>query len=225
MYKFLLASSCEVVAFFIGMIMYRKLNKAYKLIYLQVFISFLIECGGFAFEKVHPRHSNAWLYNLYLPIDCGMLLWAAHYFINEKIKIRPFIFIVGYSVFIAVWLFCIIQSGWNEFAFIAVSVDGFLILIAYLLVLYSSIISNTNKLLTLSIFWTCLGIILYYGCSIPYFSMYQYLAKKLTAAEDRKLYYILLALNYIRYLSVTFSFYLHYKQNKPNKKSLSNASW
>jgi len=224
MSKFFIDLCGPFVALIIGLIFFKKLDFPFRLLFAQIVIAIAIEFIGYEIKKQLPGKHNAWLYNLYIPIDCGLLIWAAYAFIKEKVKIKSGYFVLSYLGFICIWLYGLIQSGINAFAFIAVSIDGIVVLTAYLFVLYYSIISNAQKLIKLPVFWACIGLILYYGCSIPFFATHRYLETVLTNAENQKLFYILFILNYIRYFLTALAFFLHYKQSKTGKFLLTNAS-
>lgn len=206
MIKFLAQSGCEILAFLVGTFFAKRFTWPYKLIYLQVALVTLVEIAGYYIKK--EASTNAWIFNLYLPLDCGILLLAAYGFLKERFK--PAGFFIAYSIYSIIWTVGIANSS-KSFAFASMIADATILVVAYLMVLYYSAMSYHGNIMKLPIFWICLGIILYYGCAIPFFSMYQFLTS-LSKDDKHKMYFILQVLNNIRYIFTTLSFILLRRQ-------------
>jgi hypothetical protein len=174
---------------------------------MQVVGALIFELSGFFIHKTPG--SNQWLFNCYLPFDCGLPLLAAHYFLKKRNN--TYLLIGGYVLFLVVEVYDIYSKGINTFAMNAYITDSILLICTYLIVLYTTVMTYRGSIIRLDTFWLCLGIILFYGCNIPYFSM---LGLMVRYGVGTQLFIILRVLNNVRYLFVAYSFYQYYMHNK-----------
>lgn len=210
---FILSSGGESIAFIAAIAFIKKISWPYKIIAWQAIVGFVVEVTGF-YYRIHYSN-NIWLYNCYLLADWGLLLLAGFKIIQLNSKYM--LFAPGFCLFIALWLWNLRANGINAFASEAMVVNSMMQLGLYLLVLYQTTMNNQRSLATSPAFWICVGIVLYYGCCIPFFSIHDYLSVKKNETIAIKLNGILMILNNLRYLLYTWSFYLFYKENRSKK--------
>ncbi len=198
----------EGLAFCAGLITLRILNKGFRIVWLQVFIAFAVEITAYCLRKY--GWYNVWMYNLYLPLDCGLLLLAAYYFH----KARRVIYLSGFAIFLTVWVYFLLKNDINYFQQVSYAIDSLLLLGFYLYVLYCKVIGYRGSVTTLPFFWLSLGILLFYGCNAPYFFMLDRLTLVCSREESNYVEAILKILSNIRYLLIAYSFFLYYFQNR-----------
>ena len=212
----------EFLAFSFAIICFTKLNTSYRIVALQSCIAFVVEAFGYWWKLDINRGSNKWLFNLYMIFDCGLILLAAYYFLKPKIPIK--FFAALFLVFIVFWLNSAIQNKTiDKFTIEAYVIDSVFSLASFLYILYTYALNEKGDLISMPVLWLCLGLIINYGCSIPYFSTYSIQGKMCSKEEMEFLNKIPTILNNIRYPLVALSFVLFYFQSSSKVVSKTNA--
>lgn len=210
----------EFIALLIGLIFFNYLNKAFRLIAVHASIAFTVEFFAYFFLKRHTN--NSWLYNLFLIIDWSLLFFASYLLLNKKRYL--FLFTCGFILFIGVWFYNLISNkGLGTFFETAYQANCILLLTAYFFVLYETAMNSKRPIFKLAKFWICVSIVLFYGCTIFYFSFNSVELKYLSKSENHILLVFLDILSSFRYLLTAYSFYLFYDNKKKFSKPRTHA--
>lgn len=197
----------EFVSFLIGIFSYNQLNTPYKLIVIQIFIAFIIELIGHILFLLNIQ--NVWLFNLYEIFEALILIFAAKKIFNHSNKYFYFL-----AIPIFFWFYSVFNNGFNYFTSVAYVSFSIAILIVYLNLLFKSVLTYRGDLIKLPSLWLAIGIILFFGCNIPYFSMINYLYKNLNAEANKALQLILKILCDLRYILTAMSLIMASRQNQ-----------
>ncbi len=200
MTQFLIDIITTVLAFIIGIVMYKKMNLFYRLLFVQIIVYLLVQSAAFFISN----HNN-WLFNLFIPIETLLLLASAYYYFNLKSARRLLIlifltFMLVYLLDLFLWL------GFNTFAFHAAIVEGIAISGVYLFIFYFQF--HTNAPNNWPLLFVCIGHVLYFMCSVPYLSILFYFQNKNPILNRELFVYIVLLLAQIRYLFLAIAFFL-----------------
>ena len=97
-----------LIPFIFGLILFRKLNPALKLLLLLFGIGLLFEAFGYYLYFFTRFRNNIWLYHFYTLIECGLLLFVfSHWEKNVKLERIFHLSIPGFAVlWIGAKLFC-----------------------------------------------------------------------------------------------------------------------
>lgn len=195
-------------AFFI-----RRLSKPYLMVVLQVCIAFVVECIGYNLRiNLHP---NVWLYNCYLLMDCTIMLYAGFLLMGKR---NAGHILCGYGFFLSCWVFEILKRPLNTFFTYTFIINAILLTAVYLIVLYKTAMAHKGPIGTLPEFWLSLGIMIYYACNLPYFSVITSLYEKCSRQAGNPLFFSLITSNNIRYIFITVSLILFATKLKETNK-------
>lgn len=188
----------NLIAAAIGIILYKKLPRGYKWIWIQVFVGLIVEITGHYLGK-----GNVWLFNLYLLLDCGILITASYFLIQKNFFI--YILPVLYIIFLYFWVVDIKNRGMHVFADHAFAIEGVILISLYILILWLNLLQYKRHFLAIAVL--SIAIILFYGCITPYFSMLKTIINQLTINQQNMLHLSLLdVVNNIHYFLITVSF-------------------
>ena len=198
---------CEFLPVIIGMVLLPSLHKPYRILLCQSILVFCLDLLGFYLRKSSPQANNQWLYNYYQLADCALLLLVGFYLDKNKLFRR--LAIGGFIAFLFVWSFSVYEHGIVHFVISAYNLMSVLLIAAYFRIFYHSAMKHNQQLLRLPELWLCIGIIVFYGCNIFFFSIMDDLEKDLSRDELGTITYLLTTvLNNIRYLLTALAFYL-----------------
>jgi hypothetical protein len=195
----------NVLTILVGLVAFRYLNVAYKIILINLLIGLGVELLG-----NHINGNNSSVFNLFLPIDGGLSMLAGFILINQK-RYLP-LFIMSLIFMWGIWIYCIYLGGINNFSSISFTVNAVLIITEYLIVLYRYSLSSTMPWLQIPSFWLCLGTIFFYSCNIPIFSMLNIINSNLSLTELHYLVSVIIVMSVLSYLQISYSFFLFYHQ-------------
>lgn len=202
---FLLALIGKLVVLFFGVKYFRKLPFAYALIVFQVI--FAVICEGYGFYLGHILHqNNLWLFNYYWIIADIGLTGIAGILLLEKKKLK-IISVILLLVTLVIWLHNIIAFSINHYAPLVKASIHIALVIIYAMLLVDRLLFTNLKLGRQPDFWLCLSTLLFFGCNIPLYGLFNYL-NSVSPQTLKKLFEISLILNFIRYPLVAVSFYL-----------------
>lgn len=209
----------EFIACIAAIYCFTSFSTGFRWLAIHAITAFLVELAGFIM-RTHGHTDNQWLFNCYLPLDNALQLLAAYYITAKK----PWhLFIIGFLAFLTSWAMEIYAKGIMTFTIKAYIVDSILQMLAFLFVLHKAAMDYTGRFARCPELWACLGIIVYYGCNIPFFSMLGYLVTIKAYDVIKFLFVILQVLIQIRYLFVAVAFFLYskiYHPAKPSKDAL-----
>ncbi len=211
----MLQLSGEFIACIAAIYFFTTLSTGFRWLAIHAITAFLVELAGFIM-RTHGHTDNQWLFNCYLPGDCALQLLAAYYLAT---KIPRYLFIVGFLAFLITWAMEIYTKGVMVFTVKAYIIDSILQMLAYLFVQHKAAMDYRGRFARCPELWVCLGIITYYGCNIPFFSILGYLVVIKAYDVIKLLFVILEVLIHIRYLFVAVAFCLYCKIHHPLKPS------
>lgn len=189
------------------------LTHFYKIMVLQLLLAFAAQIGGIVLQMESPGKSNEWLFNIYIIADTAVLLYAGVPALGTfKAKVVVF---AAFALFLAAWLIEVLGAGITLFANKAYVIACSSVILLYLVVLYRHITANSQKVYASPAFWICSGLVLSYGCSIPYFGLLHFF-QKANAGLNKLLYEaVVVTLQNVQYLFFGIAFLL-YRRDKPN---------
>jgi magnesium-transporting ATPase (P-type) len=146
-----------------------------------------------------------WLFNLLLLGDGTFMLMAA---ISIGIAYTKFL-IRGYYLFVLVWLYEAVNGINRGLLVNAFIIDSIIQIIAYAIVLYHTSMIYKGSLWAMPSLWLCIAVEIFYGCTLPFFS----LLKVLKPPEMALLFNILMIIIAVRYFSTAISLWLYARQS------------
>lgn len=197
----------KLPVFVISLVYGRFLSRPYRLVLLQVGIALVAETAG-RYIALQLHQHNVWLFNIYWLIDFAILGTAGYMLTANKTQKRIIPFAMGIAML--VWAATIYRQGiWLQPTW-ASSLMNIILVYIYMGVMSVTLFGNGRVWLQPGL-WLSISVISFSACTIPFYSIYNYLA-----ANDPvllgKLFNIVLLLNFIRYPLVALSFYLYGRQ-------------
>lgn len=194
--------STTFLAFGIGLIVFKRLKRFYRILFFQVLIYLFVDVAATVFVPVN----NGWLYNVLIVIEAGFLLFAAQAYFNTQRSKKVLILLFG--VFLSVFFADVfIFTGIVKFAHHAAITEGIILTGVYLFLLYEQLkqkIDRSSKAMIIA----STGIALYFAGTIPYLGIMFYL-RELDAALSKELFNnIVIVLALVRYLLVAIAFFI-----------------
>jgi low affinity Fe/Cu permease len=201
-----LAVLVKLPVFVVWLLYGRYLSRPYKLVVLQVVIALFTETTG-RYIAVVLHQYNIWLFNIYWLVDFGLLCSAGYLLAQNKTQKKLIPYAAG--VTIAVLIVTMLMQGIHLQPTLAASLMNIVLVYIYLGIMSATI--HTRKLWMQSGFWLSISVISFSACTIPFYSIYNYLLANDLPALGR-LFQIVTALNVIRYPLVAISLYLYGRQ-------------
>ena len=204
----------KIVAILLGIAFFRLLPRLYVLLLFQSVLALICESYGYYLGDI-LHQNNVWIFYYYTLIECW-LIGIVGYQLLKKNSLQK-VAIMLLFICTIIWLYDLMSLG------IKIMSNRFLVSYGIVTVLiYIGVLSTrafeTSSLLKNPIFWISVSFILYFGCTIPYFGLWNYLIDNSMRLAN-SLFNILLVLNIIRYPLIGLSFYLYGKQYKEKLQS------
>jgi hypothetical protein len=195
------------VAFLVGIYALKYMNLLYRVFFFQSLSYLLILLLSYVVQFIHNmQHRNEWLFNLYMPIETGLLTWCGYEFFRQRKE--KIVLWIGYAVFLILLLCELFIKGIWEFSNHGYIAESYLIVILYLAIIYF-LLTNQNKTWRYSPeFWIALGLILYFGGALPYLSLLKYLEISYPKINIYLFRFITVGLANLRYFLLAYSFWL-----------------
>ncbi|HTB31892.1 MAG TPA: hypothetical protein VK808_07695 [Bacteroidia bacterium] len=214
MVQVVIESLSLVLAFGMGLRAFQSMSLLHKTFFFQLVAYILIFILAIVVKLIAYANNvppyNQWVYNLYMPIETGILVWAGfEYFKNSG---KRFLIYVGYLIFLTIFISEICVKGIMILSNHGYVAEGILLLVIYLLLLYSQFTKSNNAWKRSPEIWISLGIVLYFGGSIPYLTLMNYLQESHSAINQFLFYFIIDGLANVRYLLLGLGFWLIYRQ-------------
>ncbi len=212
------AAIVKLPVFVVAILYARYLSAPYRLILCQAILALIIEAIGW-YIAVKLHRYNIWLFNIFGLIDFWLVGTAGYLLIKNRIQrsVIPYA-MTGASL---LWAGIIWQQGLKVYPTWALSFIGIVVVYIYLGVLAGTIF-RSNKLWLQPDFWLSISIILFYSCTIPLYTIFNYLIRyNLLLLE--KLFNIVMVLNIIRYPLVALSLYLYGRYRQKTLKAGNNV--
>ena len=199
----------KIVAILFGLIYIRKLTIPYYLLFAQAVLGLICEGYGYYLGDI-LHQNNVWIFYFYVIVECWLIGIAGYLLLDNKLLRKIFVLLLG--ICSAIWLYDLIVNGIKIMSNRFLVSYGIVIVLLYISALFQRAFTG-GKLLKNPVLWNAIAFILYYGCTIPYFGLWNYLISNSITLAD-KLFNILLILNFIRYLLNALSIYLYGIQHK-----------
>ena len=207
----------EFVACLLAVLTFSKLDTFSRIIALQVCIAFVVEFAGW--QMTQSEQKNGWLYNLYMPIEFSLLFLATSLFYKSRIRYGMIILLIFYWLF---WTVEIFNNSIENFAVKTYVIGAFILVIGYFFVLNKSTRSRSS-LLSQRNFWFAIGIILFFFCIIPLFSMYDYIVVNSNKFQMYLLSNLMKVFYHFRYLCTAIGFIIVFREVKKKQKNIANG--
>jgi hypothetical protein len=181
-----------------GQMRRKQVPGTFGLLVVQAWVTLVTESLGVASSSL-PAYSNHILFNVYMPIDFLLMLYAGQKEMGQKLKQFNLFSIIIYFL---VWGGSLLVKGLFVMANFAIICGAIILTIRYFLVL----LWNSRQLggpLTTGIYLIAISVVLYYCCVIPNFSLMYYFLKHDEELAMR-VYLINDVLSCLRYLFTGF---------------------
>lgn len=213
--------SCITLAIIFGMLAFRNMDRFFRVLLLQVMV-----WGAFyGFSHIitnwqqanHVPIDNQWLLNIHMVIETGLLLTAAWFVLPEML--RKGLTFGAFLIFLIVFVMQAGNQGFGSYLNYADVTACIGITLVFSVVLYTfdhrtaSFWRSPEK-------WACLGILLYFACSVPYVSMMRYLESTNPEVNTFLYYLISGVLANVRYFLLALACWMIYRNAK---KQTSNS--
>ena len=207
----------EAMPFIISLFYWAKVkNNYFKWFAIYLFYIFIADIGGsFIDRSITVKYNEIYYDYFVIPVEFLFLFWLFHKTFQFKENKRLPIICAGmylFSFLVDVFYFSKHQFPFYSFSY---SIGNLLLLI--LILLFFIQLTNSDAILNYRqdmMFWICLGLLIYYLGTCPYYGLkntFAYKYKKIRDVYNR----IALVLDCIMYLRFTFSFIW----GKPNLQS------
>lgn len=191
----------------IGVVYYKRLPKAFKLVLCQVILALICESLAKYLIVSHSyRYNNLWIFNIYLLGEIWLNGIAGRMLINNKTikKVIPFL-LAGLTVLWSINIYVESMASFANWCFIATSI---VLIFIYFAVLFDLALFKNQRIVNQPAFWLSLSILLFFGCDLPYFGLRNYLIGHQLNGIEHRLHTINTILSLIRYPLIAISFIL-----------------
>ncbi len=195
------------IALFFGVYAFRFMNSFHRIFLGQLVAYILIVMLTYIVQLIPSMNNhNQWVYNLSMPIETGILTLAAY--IHFKSKKEKNLIWLGYFIFLLVFTSEIVIKGFLIFSNHGYVAECILLIVLYLLVLYSLFIKQNIAWKHTPEIWISIGIVVYFGSVLPYLSLLQYFQEYFPEINRMLFRLITVGLSNIRYLLLAYGFWL-----------------
>ena len=205
-----LSFSLEFICLIAGLVLYRRLTLPWRLVHALVGLAFFVEVSAIFIIKYQSRPNTLWLYNLYILAEILLLAIPALLLIRRK----PATILGGTGIVgvLSIWIYQFSQLPLTQLFSYAYIGTSLLLTALYLSVLIHSALTPEMELRR-SEALLCVAMIVYSGCNIPLFGVFNYLAEKKSS-------YLLLApiinlLSVVRYACIVAALLVFLKCSRP----------
>ena len=209
-------SSCISLAVFLGILAYPGLDRFFRVLLWQVVVWGLFYACSHLITLYQQTHQlpidNQWFMNIHMIFETGLLLIAAWFILPEML--RSILTIGAFSVFLFVFGMQGMNQGFGTYLNYADVTACILMTLVFTLLLYAFGQQKTGPFWLSPEKWACLGILVYFACSVPYVSMMGYLEKKNPEVNTFLYYLISGVLANARYCLLALAFWMLYRNAK-----------
>ena len=208
--------SCISLALFFGMLAFRKMDRFFRVLLLQVLIWSLFYASSYVITSYQQAHhipiNNQWLMNIHMLIETGLLLIAA-WFVLPKV-LRTGLIFGAFSLFLGVFVLQGYNQGFGSYLNYADVTACIGITLVFSIVLYHFGQRTNSTFWNAPGKWVGLGILIYFACSVPYVSMMNYLEHKNPEVNTFLYYLISGVLANARYLLLALACCMIYRNKQ-----------
>lgn len=199
-----------VVAGIVGFVTYRRLNSFYRSLFIQLLtwlILYLVSYVVTEYQRyTRATGNNHWVFNLNILFETLFLLVAArNFFIGIFMKRVILIFV---AVFIFVSMILHLRGDFLTFNVPVYILESILVILIYTYLLFKCFYEIFTEETRRSEIWSSVGIILYFGCNLPYFSLFHFLNTHYINMSITLQDHITDVLSNIRYLLLAIGFWM-----------------
>lgn len=189
--------------------LYNKVILPYKLLCIQIICGLIIEIIGHIFINLKRPIENTACFNVYILIEFYLMFGAAILFLKKNNRV---LLSFGSLPFI-IFMIHLSRTGFGKFSSFSFLAGGIILVVFYLYLLFE-ISKRTAILKNIPEFWVCIGIIAYFGCTVPFFSLFTYFVNHGKEKLGDMLFKLNDFLALIRYLCLLIAFLLLNKKDK-----------
>ncbi|MCW3103305.1 MAG: hypothetical protein JWO09_1745 [Bacteroidetes bacterium] len=198
------------IALSAGIYAFRYMNRFTRILFYQLITWICFYLGSYALttyqENSNIEPNDHWLLNIHLLLEALWLTVAAYNYSNAKT--RKSLALILYGVFLIVFTIQVSVSGFSCFANLGMAAAGLMITILYLFILYDAFRSKAGLWYTSPEIWACIGLVIYFACNVPYFSLFTYLNDHYPILSGRLFSVITDVLANIRYFFLAIAFFI-----------------
>jgi len=196
-------------AFLVGVLTIRRHNPVFRLFFFDLMLGLANETMGLVQFHVFHIKSNLWSYDVYILIETWLMGMACYKLVSGNRLKQSIPWVLG--AFTCLLVMHVLFKGVNKPPIMSLMVSNIILTCLFLYVMIQLV--NTRAIGREPLFWISIGLIIYYGCSIPYWGVFSYLLKNdLTMLQ--RLVMMFWIINVLRYGLTTFSFLLLPKKTK-----------
>jgi len=205
--------ACILLAVLSGIFAFPYMDRFFRVLFLQVTVWSVFYGLSYVITGYQHAHElpidNQWFMNIHLILETGLLLTAA-WFVLPTLIGKPLI--VGSCIlFSVVFVVQGWKQGWGTYLNYADVTACLVLTIVFSMVLYTFAQRTNQRLWRSPEKWACLGILLYFACSVPYVSMMHYLEEHNPPVNTFLYYLISGVLANLRYLLLAVAFLMIYR--------------
>jgi hypothetical protein len=190
-----------ILAVSTGIIFYKKMNQFCKIFLCQAALYLLVDL------LAANNGKNAWIYNLYIPIETALLFFAAQTEFNTK-KSKQFLSIL-YLIFLFIYIPELIKvKGTSDLVYISVLTEYLFVTGIYAFLLYIRLNPAVSNKINISVVTISFGLIIYCGGCIPYLAAIKELMHINMLLSKDMFQVIVVLLGALRYLMLAIGYCL-----------------
>ena len=198
----------KVISIAIGLIYYKRLSVAFKITLFQVVIAAIAEIYGYYLSTSIHSNNNLWFFNLYWLFELWIVGYAAMNIVSHtRVKTVILSLLVITSI---IWAANVYNQSLQLYATWGISAICITLVVVYFIVLFNNLFA-TQRIISDPIFWLSISVVLFFGCLLPYYGLFNYLYEKSPETLNR-FFDITIALDFIRYPIIALAFYLYGRQ-------------
>lgn len=204
-----------LVAIICGLLVYKHADGFNRVLFIHLLSYSLLYALGYLVTEYQQSRgeplNNHWVFNLNILTETSLLTLAAFKYFEKGIKRR---IVAGtFFAFIVIYAIQILQKGIFVFSVLSFIVESLAMTAVYSLVLYDCLKERKISTWRNPVFWAVLGMLIYFACNLPYFSLFNYLNEN-HIKLSKLLIHVTETLANVRYICVAIGFLVLYK-NRP----------
>jgi hypothetical protein len=198
----------QLLALAAGLYAFRSLSLFARGLFAQLLVWMLFYVASYMLTSYQEAHeqttNNQLLFNIHMPLEAALLSFAAWRFFSPGLSRR--LVVVSYVFFLVIYALLLRVKGWQVFNHLGSVAEALLITALYAALLFRMLRIRSWR--ASPELWACLGLLVFFACNVPYFSMFDYLNTYRPTLSLRLFNLINDDLANVRYLSLAFSFWM-----------------
>lgn len=200
----------EIISFITALWTFRYHNAVFRLFFFNLLFISVLESSGLFVAHFYPRANFLMaISSLFIIVEIPIIYFCALKLIPSHLFQK--LMSIGFAVFLFLWVQCAWRTKLLVFPTIPFLYASTFALIIFLTVLMRMI--GQNNIFKQPLFYFCLGMIIFYGCIIPYLGVVNYFVTKDNNILI-KLVQIFFVSNYIRYSLLTVAYIMLARDQK-----------